>query len=326
MKKIISIVGTRPNFIKCSVLDKGLKNYNHVIINTFQHYNYNMNIIFCRDMKVKYNLKFGNNKKEEIKEILNIEKPDLILVYGDCNCTIQGARAKMNIPLVHIEAGLRSFNREMSEEINRIIVDELSDYLFCPTDQAIKNLKKEKVNGEIIKTGDISVEIVKEYKEKLKGMIFYKKHDYYLATLHRPYNVDNKEKLNKILSMLSSLKKQIIFPLHPRTEKNIIKEYKNIKFIQPVDFLKMLNLILGARKVITDSGGLQKEAYLLEKPLLILRPETEWVEIIQEGCGILITEKDKEKIKKFNPVNFGKNIFGKNVLNKMVKEIDKILR
>lgn len=350
-KKIISIAGARPQFVKLAPISRILKKeYNHVIVHTGQHYDKNMSDFFFKDLKIpdpKYHLGIGSLSQAgqtalmmvEIEKTLLTEKPLLVIVYGDTNSTLAGslAAAKLNIKSVHVEAGLRSFNRSMPEEINRIVSDHTSDYLFAPTANAVMNLKNEGLIEKTFLTGDImtdsineSINISKKNSDVLKKI---NSDNYYLLTLHRPYNVDDIDNLEIILRELDRIGKEIIFPFHPRTQKilNNRKQvrFRNIKFFPPFGYLDFLVLQKNAQKIITDSGGIQKEAYILKKPCITLRSETEWIETVETGWNMLInphTENNfSKKIESFHPGNKQKNIFGKNAAEKMLKIINEIV-
>ncbi len=321
---IVSLIGARPQFIKIAPLAKIIaSSFNHIIIHSGQHYDYQMSEVFFKQLdipKVKHNLAAGSGshgemtaeilKKFEIK--LNKLKPEFVLVYGDTNSTLAGAliASKMHIPIGHVEAGLRSFNMDMPEEINRRLTDHVSSLLFCPTTQAIKNLKEEGIKNGVVKSGDLMYELIdncQDYIENNRKLIA--EHDlsaqnYILFTLHRAGNVDCKDNLNKTLSILESLDFNIFFPIHPRTLKNYkrfgllrrLKAIKNLHLSGPVSYLDNLTLIANAHTVMTDSGGMQKEAVFLKTPCLTLREETEWVETL--GKGNQLVGLSLQKIKK----------------------------
>jgi UDP-GlcNAc3NAcA epimerase len=270
------------------------------------------------------------------------ERPDLVLVFGDTNSTLAGAltAAKLHIPIAHVEAGLRSFNKEMPEEINRVLTDHVSDLLFCPTPTAVKNLKAEGIESGIHLTGDVMLDAclagarVAEKKSRILEDLSLEPEGYYLVTVHRQENTDNPGNLRRILGALNRLDKPVIFPVHPRTrkaiagikrgsaagrgsgrkKKNVCEEYGRIRFIKPLGYLDMLKLEKNAGKILTDSGGVQKEAYFFKRPCITLRRETEWVETLEGGWNVL-TGTDTEKIVKQakNPFAFPgqKKLFGK---------------
>jgi len=348
--KILSIVGARPQFIKLApVADILKKKYDHVILHTGQHYNKNMSDLFFKELKIpepKYNLGIGSSSHAGqtakmlagIERILLTEKPFLVIVYGDTNSTLAGsiAAAKLNIKIVHVEAGLRSFNKVMPEEINRVLTDHSSDYLFAPTKTAMSNLKNEGLSGKSFFTGDITVDAIRNnisYALENQGVMKKVGSDkYYLLTLHRPYNVDNLNTLTRILKELGKTGKQIVFPVHPRTasilKQGASKLFRNIRFISPVGYFDFLTLQSNAEKIITDSGGIQKEAYILKKPCVTLRSETEWIETVSSGWNILI---DPNKVKSFAgtiesffPKKRHEDLFGQNVAERMLKIINEI--
>src|SRR5918993_1985706 len=355
MKKIASIVGARPNFIKLAPIHNLINHYEytnkfeHIIIHTGQHYNYKLSEIFFNEFSLptpNYNLDVGSATPgiqiaEIIKKLDNLfrsNKIDLVLVYGDTNSTFAGALAaiKSSINVAHVESGLRSFDREMPEELNRILTDHISNFLYPPTRTAIKNLNSENIHGEIIYTGDISVEIIREAETKISNSLILERLDlepknYYLFTLHRSENT-NFGCLKSIINIFNKIPElKIVFPIHPRTAKvldeiNLYKELqkcKNLQLIDPVGFIDFIKLIKCATKVITDSGGTQKEAYLLNTPCITIRNNTEWVETINEGWNILTgidVEKTTNAITNWNPheKSFQNPIFGNGMTSKII--------
>ncbi len=285
--KIASIVGARPNFIKCAPLSREIrKEFNEVIIHTGQHYDYEMNKVFFEELNIPepdYHLDVGSGSHgyqtgemiKRIEEVLLKEEPDLLLVYGDTNSTLAGALAasKLHITVAHIESGLRSYDKSMPEEINRILTDHCSDVLFCPTETSVENLKREGVTNGVYLTGDVMVDALKEnikLAEK-KAMVLdemgLKPKEYYLATIHRAENTDDFERLENIVDAFCEIE-NLVFPCHPRTEK-CLKGFglwdrlvKNVRVVRPVGYLDMLMLEKNAKKILTDSGGIQKEAYI----------------------------------------------------------------
>ncbi len=339
--KIISVVGARPQFIKLGPLSRELrKNHNEIIIHTGQHYDHEMSDLFFDQLEIPkpdINLEIGSGRHgaqtgkmlEAIEDEIVNQKPDLLLSFGDTNSTLAAclAASKLEVPSLHIEAGLRSFNRSMPEEINRVVADHTAELLFAPTKEAVKHLENEGLKSKTVLTGDIMVDSVKFVQRKIAPAN--NNESYYLLTMHRPYNVDDPEKLRLLFNKISELQMLVIFPIHPRT-KNIIKENnirvtENIKFIPPQGYIEFQGLLKNAEKVITDSGGLQKEAYIAGIPCITLRPETEWVETVESGWNILLDIEDEELIKKielFNPSREREDFYGKNVAKKMVKEIE----
>jgi UDP-N-acetylglucosamine 2-epimerase len=332
--KVVTIVGARPQFIKAEAVTRAVQRYNQrcrfnrrlqeILIHTGQHYDYLMDKIFFEELdlpKPNYHLGVGSGSHgrqtgmmlERIEAVLVKEKPEVVVVYGDTNSTLAGAlsAAKLNIPVAHVEAGLRSFNRTMPEEINRLLTDHLSTFLFCPTDQAVRNLLREGIKdgkGKIVKkVGDVMYDSILYYLKLserkstiLKDLGFDTSHEsrvtsYTLATLHRAENTDDPKRLESILKALNEIGRNtpVVLPLHPRTKKmietyHLFSEFKNIKFIEPVSYLNMLKLEKNAKAILTDSGGVQKEAYWLKVPCLTLREETEWVETIKSGWNVLV--------------------------------------
>jgi UDP-GlcNAc3NAcA epimerase len=309
--KILTIVGARPQFIKAASLSREIGKYadmEEVIVHTGQHFDGNMSDVFFEEMQIPkpaYNLAINSlnhgamtgRMMEAIEEVILKEKPSWVVVYGDTNSTLAGALAakKLHVKVAHIEAGLRSYNMKMPEEINRIVTDRISDILFCPTQQAIDNLKKEgfdNINCVIKNVGDIMYDAAMFYKDRSKAVDFEVPANYILTTIHRAENTDDKTRLTNIFKALDEINKTypVILPLHPRTQ-NILKNYgitTQVKLIEPVGYLEMVGLLKNASAVITDSGGLQKEAYFFEKQCFILRDETEWVELVNAGYNQLI--------------------------------------
>ena len=321
--KIISIVGARPQFIKIASLSKKLrKKHKEIVIHTGQHYDTEMSQLFFDELKINkpdYNLGVGSGNHGQqtgemligIEKILIKEKPNLVLVYGDTNSTLAGALAasKLHIAIGHIEAGLRSFQKTMPEEINRIVTDHISDLFFCPTINAVNLLKKEGITKKVYFTGDVMYDSVKQNikisqnTSNILKRLEVKNKEYILATIHRTINTDNKQNLRSIFDAFILSNKKIVIPLHPRTKK-FIKRYKlydkiisakNIIIIEPSGYLDMLELEKNAEKIITDSGGIQKEAYFLKTPCITLRNETEWIETVKDKWNILVGN-DKTKI------------------------------
>lgn len=348
--KIFSIVGARPQFIKLAPLSSALSGvHEEIIVHTGQHYDYAMSEkIFIdlgiREPDIHLEINVGSATSQITQMMLMLDsamikfKPDLVIVFGDTNSTFAGAMvaAKLNIPIVHIEAGLRSYNRSMPEEINRILTDHVSKYLFAPTETAVSILKNEGLGKNSFFTGDIMVDTMKNNLELAlsKSTIIddFKlgNNSYNLLTLHRNYNVDDTKILEHILGELGQLEDKIIFPVHPRTRKMLADNDRippNIKMIEPQGYLDFISLENFAKRIITDSGGIQKEAYILKKPCITLRTETEWIETVEEKWNLLINPSEKNmacKINSFQPPEKQNEVFGKNVTEKMIKIINHI--
>lgn len=353
MKKIISIVGARPQFIKAAPLSRQLrKRFKEVLVHTGQHYDQNMSPIFFEELSIPkpdYNLDIGSGSHGEqtgrmlieIEKVLMRERPYIVLVYGDTNSTLAGALAaiKLHVPIAHVEAGLRSYNREMPEEINRLVADHISNVLLCPTDTAVENLKKEGISKGVFNVGDVMYDALKTNKELAKSKtdilkdLDLRSKSYIFATVHRAENTDKEENLRNILEAFGESGETIIFPAHPRTVSVMkklglkVESWSNIKITDPVGYLESLVLQENAKKVLTDSGGVQKEAYLLEVPCITLREETEWVETVKDGWNVLVgADKKKilEAISDFNPRNKQHDYFGTgNSAAKIVEILDK---
>ena len=312
--KFVSSVGARPQFIKCAPLSREIrKEYQEILVHTGQHYDPDMSEIFFSELQIPtpdYNLGVGSATHGQqtgqmlmkIEKVLATERPDIVLVYGDTNSTLAGAlaAAKLHIPLAHVEAGLRSYDRTMPEEINRVLTDHCSDLLFCPSQTAVSNLKREGLTKGVYFTGDIMVDallqnrdLANEKSTILKSLNL-KKKNFLLLTVHRPSNTDNQKNLFNIIKALGESGYQVIFPVHPRTKKILIKTElvkrlpPNISLINPLSYLDMLQLLTNATKVLTDSGGVQKEAFILKVPCVTLRENTEWIETLQDGWNILV--------------------------------------
>lgn len=314
-KKIISIVGARPQFVKIApIATIAQKKFNHIVVNTGQHYDYLMSSVFFKQLfipKPKYNLGVGSGTHAvqtgkmliRLEKVLYSEKPHLVLIYGDTNSTLAGAlvASKLNIPFAHIEAGMRSFNRSMPEELNRIVADHLSSVFFCFTKTAVHNLKFEGLNKNIHLVDDIMFDTLYNILRRLTlpPKIFkrwqLKDKQYSLLTIHRAENTDNKANLYSIFQALRTSKQKIIFPVHPRTRR-ALKKYKlffllensNIILTPPVSYIDMIELEKHAKIIITDSGGVQKESEFLGVPCITLRKETEWVETVEGGWNTLV--------------------------------------
>lgn len=321
--KILTIIGARPQFIKASVVSRAIEardGISEVIIHTGQHFDANMSEVFFDQLgipKPDYQLNINSGSHgamtgrmlEAIETICMQEQPDRVMVYGDTNSTLAGAlaAAKLHIPVVHIEAGLRSFNMQMPEEINRILTDQVSDILCCPTDTAVSNLKKEGFDNKpvkVINVGDVMQDSSQLFaKNAIKGDALKELTDdhFILATLHRAENTDNPDRLYAIVDALNHIHKHIkpvVLPLHPRTKKMIssLGLKLEVQLLEPVGYLEMIWLLEHCELVVTDSGGVQKEAFFFKKPCVTMRDQTEWVELIEHGVNVLAGANTQEII------------------------------
>ncbi|MCK5846827.1 MAG: UDP-N-acetylglucosamine 2-epimerase (non-hydrolyzing) [Bacteroidales bacterium] len=354
--KIITIVGARPQFIKAAAVSRAFAKHSQIeeiIVHTGQHFDANMSDIFFEEMQIPkphYNLDINGlghgamtgQMLEKIEKVLIKENPDWVLVYGDTNSTLAGALAasKLHIKIAHVEAGLRSFNMKMPEEVNRILTDRISTILFCPTQTAIDNLSAEGYDNIDIKTslcGDVMQDAAIFYAEKSRKPNFDIPKEFVLATIHRAENTDDLSRLHSIIDALHEIgeKTPIILPLHPRTV-NIIKnnsidiDHSKVNIIQPVGYLEMVYLLQNCKMVMSDSGGLQKEAFFFAKPCITLRDETEWVELVNNGFNTIVGA-DKTKIistfhnQKFD-IDFSVNLYGGgNAADKIALELMRYL-
>jgi len=317
---IISLIGARPQFIKEAVLHKELSRagIKEVIVHSGQHYDFNMSDVFFQELDIRkpdYNLGIGSSSSMhgemtgkimiEFEKIVIDEKPDVILVYGDTNTTLAGALvgAKLKVPVAHVEAGLRQEPRDMPEEINRVVTDRVSSILFCPSMLAVENLRKENVLNGVYFVGDVMYDLYKVMEPKFKYEVCealnLPKDNYIVVTLHRDFNVDDREKLEQILKGIHKVAEvlPVVFPIHPRTQKRV-KEFGLTKYLEkmivlePLDYLNLMGLVKRSRKIITDSGGLQKEAYFAGKQALVIMPDTSWRELVDVGWNVLIDSPD----------------------------------
>jgi UDP-GlcNAc3NAcA epimerase len=326
--KILSVVGARPQFVKAAMFCIAIRKHNqgaerdkrirHVLVHTGQHYDRNLSDIFFEQLplpKPRHWLGVGSGTHgvqtaamlERVESVLLKEKPDVVVVYGDTNSTIAGglAASKLHIPLAHIEAGLRSFNRQMPEEINRVATDHISDLLFCPTRIAVQNLSKEGITQGAYLSGDVMLDAVQRFRpvaarrRRLLSKLRVAPKNYVLATIHRAENTDTVKHLEPILKILTQLELPVVFPIHPRVRERLVqsREYRalgralqrsrQLHITPPVSYLDMLMLEENARLILTDSGGVQKEAYFLSIPCITLRDETEWLETLRGGWNRL---------------------------------------
>ncbi|HGY57256.1 MAG TPA: UDP-N-acetylglucosamine 2-epimerase (non-hydrolyzing) [Caldithrix abyssi] len=347
--KLATIIGTRPQFIKAATVSRLIKEISsvtEVIIHTGQHYDDNMSEVFFKQLQIPqphYNLEVGSGSHgqqtglmlQRIEQVLIKEKPDWVLIYGDTNSTIAGALAavKLHILTAHVEAGLRSFNRKMPEEINRIATDRVSDVLFAPTQNAMDLLQKEGLEQRAVFSGDVMYDSILFYSELLneshRPPVLDSLDAYYLATIHRPENTDNPQHLQSIFSAFSELDLPVVLPLHPRTRNLLdgIRYNENVKIIDPVGYLQMLYLLRHSFKVLTDSGGLQKEAYFMQKPCLTLRDQSEWVETLEGNWNFIVAANkdmilEKIQINEYGPqtLAFGNGRAAKKIVDHLTNK------
>ena len=339
--KVVSIVGARPQFIKAVSVSRELrKKHQEVLVHTGQHYDIELSKVFFDELdipKPDHNLEVGSDTHGRqtgkmmigIEEVLIAEKPDLVLVYGDTNSTLAGALAavKLHIPIAHVEAGPRIFDKSVPEEVNRVLTDHISTLLFAPTQTAVDYLKREGIEEGVYLTGDVMLDSflyfpkVAERNSKILGKLGLSRGGYLLVTVHRVRNTEYEENLRSIVDAFLGIGERIVFPIHPRTEKYLkqyglyyrLKNAQNIMLIDPVGYLDSMILTANARKILTDSGGLQKEAYFSQIPCITLDEATGWPETVENGWNILVGA-DKEKIigavKQFEPEGKQRNVFG----------------
>lgn len=355
MKKIVTVVGARPQFIKAAVLSRLIieeygDSCREIIIHTGQHYDKNMSQIFFQEMNIPepdINLEIGSGSHgkmtgrmlEGIENVLLREKPDILLVYGDTNSTLAGALAasKLHIPVAHVEAGLRSFNMQMPEEQNRILTDHIASFLFCPTDTAAANLLNEGIKYGVHNVGDVMLDaslyyrkLFSDHSQELDNNI----DSFVLMTLHRAENTDNPERLESIVNAVNrSSNHTFILPLHPRTRKALdsasLSFNSHVNVIDPVGFREMLNLEETCEIVLTDSGGVQKEAFFLKKPCITMRDQTEWTETVDAGCNTLVGANEDKIAAALNrssysnewPNLYGTGNSGRTILKELMKAV-----
>jgi UDP-N-acetylglucosamine 2-epimerase len=345
--RVISIVGIRPEFVQCSPVSKELRKWcEERIVHTGQHYDHEMSKLFFTQLGIPeptYHLEVGAGSHayqigetlKRTEEVLLKERPNVVLVYGDSNSTLAGAviASRLGIKVAHIEAGLRSWDRSMPEETNRILTDHCSDFFFCPTQTAANNLRREGITSYVYLVGDVTTETLRSCEQiarrsNILESLAIETQQYFLATIHRAGNTDNEESLTNVVEALLQINGTVVFPVHPRTEKRL-KEcglhrrlHEKVKLIPPLGYIDFLKLLGCAKKVLTDSGGIQKEAYLLRVPCITLRENTEWVETVKEGWNTL-TGVDKEKIVKmaneFEPNGTQRDIFGQGAHKRVVE-------
>lgn len=355
MVRILTVLGARPQFIKAAALSKAIaenSNFQEVLVHTGQHFDANMSAVFFREMgipKPKYNLNIHSqshaamtgNMLVALEKVMVEEKPELVIVYGDTNSTLAGALAasKLHIPVAHIEAGLRSRNMQMPEEVNRIITDRISTFLFCPSAESVSNLIAEGVSeSKVFEVGDIMLDSLNLHRQKanpkstreqlnLKG-------PFVLATIHRQENITDATRLNSIFKALAEINKKllVVLPVHPALKKVLPISASNLKLIEPQSYLNLLGLLEQTQLVLTDSGGLQKEAYYMQKYCLTMRDETEWVELVEAGVNKLVGADSKEILLAFksfsekqfaaSPYLYGKGDTANQILDKVMANSD----
>jgi len=347
--KIAHIVGARPQFVKLAPLSRVIMERHHeIIIHSGQHYDYQMNEVFFRDLGIPapdYYLGIGSGHQGKqtgetmvaLEPILEKERPDWVIVYGDTNTTLAGAltSVKLQLRTAHVEAGLRSFNRSMPEEINRIVSDHTCDLLLAPTPTAMKHLAHEGLAQRSTLVGDIMVDSLKlglsriDNQDELLGRLGLVAGEYFLLTLHRPYNVDDPERLEFIISKLAKLGTKIVFPVHPRTAKVLqtlnLQRFPQLNCLEPLAYLDFLAVMHNAGMMLTDSGGIQKEAYLLQVPCVTLRSETEWTETVEGGWNMLLpvdSAEFPEAINRMHAPLEHPEIFGSNVAQKITEALE----
>ena len=349
--KIACVIGVRPEFIQAEPVINNLRKHDVILVHTGQHYDYELSKVFFNELDLpepNYHLNVGSGLHghqtgamlKSLEDVLIKEEPDSVLVFGDTNTTLAGALAavKLQIPLAHVEAGLRSFDRRMPEEINRVVVDHVSNMLFAPTNTAVINLSKEGISEDVYNTGDVMYDSLLQKTDSIKNNrdILDEYHlqskNYFLMTLHRSENTESFQNLLNILLAINESGEQFIFPIHPRTKKfiekysmsSLLDKMDNIRIIEPPGYLNFLRILYGARKVLTDSGGIQKQAFMLGIPCITLRENTEWVETVEMGWNILVGT-DKEKIKKminiFSPQGERSRAYGDGNASKKISEI-----
>ncbi|HEV8245775.1 MAG TPA: UDP-N-acetylglucosamine 2-epimerase (non-hydrolyzing) [Polyangiaceae bacterium] len=324
--KVLTVLGARPQFIKATPVSLALQAHGHeeILVHTGQHYDYQMSKVFFDELPLAepaVNLGIGGGQHGgqtgrmliALEEVVLDRKPDIVLVYGDTNSTLAGAlvASKLRIVLAHVESGLRSFNRDMPEEINRVLTDHCSDIFFCPTATAVENLAREGITRKVELVGDTMCDAIRlfppsaERSERLFAAHGVAAKNYVLATIHRPANTDDPRALSEIMGALAALEQRVIFPLHPRTRgklsdhgivESTTSELGSIRFIDPVGYLDMLALERSASVIVTDSGGIQKEAHIFAVPCVTARDETEWLETLGDGWNVLVGH-DAERIK-----------------------------
>ena len=334
--KVVTIVGARPQFVKAAAISRELrKRHEEILVHTGQHYDYEMSGVFFDGLKIPpadVNLGVGSGSHgaqtgamlKGIEDVLVAERPDYLVIYGDTNSTLAGALAasKLGVPVAHVEAGLRSFNRRMPEEVNRVVADHLSDMLLCPSETAVTNLAAEGISKNVHVVGDVMLDVLNWAKDELRTRSVESfrglgRQSYVVATVHRSENTDDLARLGGILRALDAIDEPVVFPVHPRARKIIngagFQLKPHVQLVEPLGYLEMVGLTSSARLVLTDSGGLQKEAYWLGVPCVTLRDETEWVETVQAGWNTLAgadTAAILEAVRSFDPEPSRPSLYG----------------
>jgi UDP-N-acetylglucosamine 2-epimerase (non-hydrolysing) len=350
--KVVTVVGARPQFIKCAPVSRELrKEHTEVLVHTGQHYDHGMSDVFFDELAIPrpdYNLQVGSGSQGHqtgamlaaIEDVLMKEEPAMVIVYGDTNSTLAGAlaAAKLHIPVAHIEAGLRSFDRTMPEEVNRVMTDHLSNLLFCPTETAVRNLAAEGITRGVHQVGDVMADAliynrkIAEERSHILKTLGVAAGRYLVATIHRQSNTDLRENLERIVDAFCALEEPLVFPAHPRTVK-FLRDYGllerltgagHVILTEPLGYLDMLTLLAHARLVLTDSGGVQKEAYLLGVPCVTLRESTEWVETVEDGWNLLVGTEPAaigRAVRDFVPRDGQRSPFGAGDASRRIMEI-----
>ena len=335
--KVVSVVGTRPQFIKAAPVSAALrKHHREILIHTGQHYDDGMSASFFRSLRIPepdYNLGVGSGTHGEqtgrmlieLEPVLGSNAPDVVLVYGDTNSTLAAAlaAAKLHLPVAHVEAGLRSHNREMPEEINRIVADHVSTLLFCPTQTAVDQLAAEGVRAGVHLVGDVMYDVAlataqEARRRDIRKRLGLARKEYLLCTVHRPSNTDDARNLRSIGEALAECGRPVVFPVHPRTRKfleqhGLLSVLTDVLLVEPLDYLDFQALLMEAAKVLTDSGGVQKEAYFFGVPCITLRDDTEWIETVEDGWNVLVGADKREilrAIAEFSPSGTKQKSFG----------------
>ena len=346
--KVMSIVGARPEFIQAAPVSQALRReHSEVLVHTGQHYDYQMSQVFFQDLAIPqpdYNLEIGSGSHGRqtgdmlagLEELMLKERPECVIVRGDTNSTVAGAlaAAKLGIPLAHVESGARSFDRSMPEEINRIVTDHISDLLFSVAPSAVENLAAEGLTRGVHYVGDVMYDAVLQHlpraweRSKIAAQLGLRPKSYFLVTVHRAANADSPERLARIVDGLNRIEETVVFPVHPRTRKRLdqfgLTFGPHVRAIEPVGYLDMLALETGARKILTDSGGVTREAYFVGVPCITLRAETEHVETVQHGWNVLV-DADPNRIveaaRSFEPSGPQPLVFGDGAAAKKIVNV-----